>query len=476
MTNSGTNGASANQFFLSATEAGMGAGNCGDGCLSNGALTNRSIHIGNVSTSTAGWLFCPTGDCGAAYDASSNAEATDKRAESPSVSLTGKKDVMLTFSYLMNGQSVGTDYGTVMINTGLGWRHLAHLPKTTTCFSGQGQWGSYSVLLPPSANNNSNVKIAFRWINNGDGSGSDPSFAVDDVTLTEPNSFTAEYFYANPQVVYGNALDVTLDHISSCEYWIIDRTSGTLNKNVTLTWDNTSCGVTLLPDLRVARFNNTFWANEGNTATTGSVAAGTVTSGVVTSFSPFTLSSVTAANPLPVELLNFNAAYNGHAVDLNWTTVSEINNDYFTVTRSADGFYFYDLKTIDGAGNSGTQKFYATKDNEPLSGISYYRLKQTDFDGASSLSGIVPITIHRDGLDVVFINTQADGTIAVGISGNTADKTIFEILDVTGRMVYQRTFSGLKEQTVHLPAYLNEGIYLLRVSNGVQSLSRKFVY
>ncbi|HLG33753.1 MAG TPA: hypothetical protein VI757_02650 [Bacteroidia bacterium] len=476
VTNTGTNGATANQFFLSATEAGTGVANCGDGCLSNGSLTNRTIHIGNVSASTAGWLFCPTGDCGAAYDASTNAEATDKRAESPTINLTGKKDIVLTFSYLLSGQTVGTDYATVVINTGSGWKHLSHIPKSTTCTSGQGRWATYSVLLPPSANNNSTVKIGFRWVNNGDGSGSDPSFAVDDVTLTEPNSFTAEYFSVNPQSVYGNVLDVTLDHITACEYWIIDRTGGTLNKNVTLSWDATSCEVTLLSDLRVARYNTTLWANEGNTATTGTVAAGTVTSAAVNSFSPFTLSSVSTANPLPIELVNFNASYNGTDVDVTWTTASEINNNYFTVLRSNDGFLFYDLQNVNGAGNSSTLNYYSAKDKEPLNGSSYYQLKQTDFDGTASFSPVVPVSISHDGLSILFVNANADGNISAGISGNASGKITFEILDATGRIVYRDIFSGLKENTVTIRAFLSEGIYMLRISDRQKSVCRKFAY
>ena len=58
--------------------------------------------------------------------------------------------------------------------------------KTTVCGSGQGRWDSTSVLLPASANNNATVKIGFRWVNNDDGTGTDPSFAVDSVSLRTP--------------------------------------------------------------------------------------------------------------------------------------------------------------------------------------------------------------------------------------------------------------------------------------------------
>ena len=58
------------------------------------------------------------------------------------------------------------------------------------------------------------------------------------------------------------------------------------------------------------------------------------------------------ANPLPVELLNFNAEKNNRAVDLSWQTASEHNNDFFTVERSADGYIFEPLTFVKGAENS----------------------------------------------------------------------------------------------------------------------------
>ena len=57
-----------NTFYISATEAGMGSSICGDGCLNNIALTNQTLHVGNIATSPSAPIFCPPGDCGAAYD------------------------------------------------------------------------------------------------------------------------------------------------------------------------------------------------------------------------------------------------------------------------------------------------------------------------------------------------------------------------------------------------------------------------
>ncbi|NRA10572.1 MAG: hypothetical protein HRT57_01295 [Crocinitomicaceae bacterium] len=79
-----------------------------------------------------------------------------------------------------------------------------------------------------------------------------------------------------------------------------------------------------------------------------------------------------------MELIHFSAKYDAvNTVQLNWSTASEINNDLFTVERSKDG-----------AGNANSTLTYYDLDRNPLNGISYYRLKQTDFDGSISSSEI----------------------------------------------------------------------------------------
>lgn len=195
VSNTGTNGACANRWFISCRENGQPVGTCGAGCGNN-----ETLHIGNdiSCVSPNGCIFCPAGDCGAAYDAgcppalcafccSCNSSQTDQRAESPVINLTGLSTLTLTFKYIENGQGA-TDNATLWYFDGAAWALLADMPKTTVCGSGQGQWTSYSIGLPASANNNPNVRIGFRWVNNNDGSGADPSIAVDDIQITIPYS------------------------------------------------------------------------------------------------------------------------------------------------------------------------------------------------------------------------------------------------------------------------------------------------
>ncbi|MFT6335279.1 MAG: hypothetical protein ACI86M_002571 [Saprospiraceae bacterium] len=76
-------------------------------------------------------------------------------------------------------------------------------------------------------------------------------------------------------------------------------------------------------------------------------------------------------------------------VQLNWVTATEISNDYITVEYSEDGIYFSPISKITGAGNSAQSLAYTAIDHSPLDGISYYRLKQTNYDGRTNYSRII---------------------------------------------------------------------------------------
>ncbi|MFN2430933.1 MAG: T9SS type A sorting domain-containing protein [Cryomorphaceae bacterium] len=210
------------------------------------------------------------------------------------------------------------------------------------------------------------------------------------------DQFTAYYAEENPDGLYSSSsLDVNLDHVSACEYWMLNRTGGNSNVAVTLSWAPNSCGVDNLCDLQISRWDGAQWKSAGNGGTTGTTESGSLASGKSCSvpeplkdFSPFTLGSSSRLNPLPISLISFDAAVCESSVCLTWQTESEINNDYFTVEKSNDGFIWSVVKEVDGAGNSQTTLDYSTVDESPYSGLSYYRLKQTDFDGAFEYSSI----------------------------------------------------------------------------------------
>lgn len=300
--------------------------------------------------------------------------------------------------------------------------------------------------------------------------------------LSGSETFTAEYFHTDPNVVpYDVTLkDATLDDIGRCEYWMLNRAGASVTANVALSWDTYSCGVTSLPDLAVARWNGSTWKDEGNTATTGAAdpSTGTVTSSVVTSFSPFTLASrTTGVNPLPIELLSFTANFNSsNRVDLKWSTASETNNDFFTIERSQDGIFFNEIAVVDGAGNSTCTKNYSTIDNKPLEGVSYYRLKQTDYNGEFTYSSIVSVEKNQTGFEI--LNTQfieSQNQLAVYFNCDNNCTISIELFDLTGKKIYSSTENTLGENSeILIPINsISKGVYFIKAFNGEQLISKK---
>lgn len=182
LTPTGTNDAEANEWFISCAENGNAVGACGSGCGNNATL-----HVGANDGIT-------TTDGGASYDAGGLCPAicvaTDMRAESPTINCTGHSTITLAFQYMEDGDGTNDD-ATLWYYDGSTWAQIDPLAKTPfgAC-SPQGKWAAFSIVLPASANNNPNVKIGFRWVNNDDGAGSDPSFAVDNVTLSTASAGT----------------------------------------------------------------------------------------------------------------------------------------------------------------------------------------------------------------------------------------------------------------------------------------------
>jgi hypothetical protein len=141
---------------------------------------------------------------------------------------------------------------------------------------------------------------------------------------------------------------------------------------------------------------------------------------------------ISEISPLPIELLNFSITKIGRVNYINWNTVSEINNDYFTVERTTDGFDFEPIVKIDAVGNSNQMKTYQFEDLGFSSGINYYRLKQTDFDGKFTYSdlisvdnGVVSKTISRRiNLQGKEVDIDYKGVVIIVYSDNSVLKTI----------------------------------------------------
>lgn len=144
----------------------------------------------------------------------------------------------------------------------------------------------------------------------------------------------------------------------------------------------------------------------------------------------FTIASVNVSTPLPIELIHFDALSLETQVALNWKTGSEKNNDYFTIERSVNGIEWLEVATVIGAGNSSTELNYITFDENPIVGLAYYRLKQTDFDAEFTYSDVKSVSFEniKDARISIFPNPAMNQFTIEGSKEELRDVRIFSVL------------------------------------------------
>lgn len=185
-------------------------------------------------------------------------------------------------------------------------------------------------------------------------------------------------------------------------------------------------------------------------------------------------------SPLPIELLNFNAIMNNGKVDLTWETATETNNDHFTIERSKDGITFETVSVIQGAGSSTFIRNYADQDQNPYSGISYYRLKQTDFNGQSSYSSVVAVNYYfgDDGVSIYPNPANSDSPMNLSIKGLENQEILVVVKDISGREFYSKviiTTSKDQLEAIDTEHRLAAGTYIVIASSNNKVYSQKLI-
>lgn len=187
------------------------------------------------------------------------------------------------------------------------------------------------------------------------------------------------------------------------------------------------------------------------------------------------ISTPLPAAPLPVELVRFAATLGAdHRALVSWATASETNSAYYAVERRAGDGDFQEIGRVDAAGNSRTLETYLFQDKEPLTGLTYYRLRQVDKDASRHYSPVVAVVgkaLLAPGLEVYpnpAASSQLNG-VSLVIQGLAKQPLTLEILDNVGRLVCTQsvTVPGNKsEVALPIPATgLIPGMYVVRATS-----------
>ncbi len=192
-------------------------------------------------------------------------------------------------------------------------------------------------------------------------------------------------------------------------------------------------------------FGTAYWTNGG----------GIATSGVTSTWSSYT------ATVLPIELLNFSVERISNHQVFTWSTASELNNHFYTIENSTDLISFNVVKdSISGSGTSTTYSSYSyNHENHAPSSTTYYRLKQTDFDGSYSYSDIIAFISTISSRTTIYPNPVTN--IAFVNSDHHIAQNQILLTNKKGELIDTKMYSIKKNQLNF--SNLPDGVYFLKI-------------
>jgi hypothetical protein len=254
------------------------------------------------------------------------------------------------------------------------------------------------------------------------------------------------------------------------------------NVNVKLKyWDSELQGYTeanLVQYQSVTQSSNTWWAPLTGTVNTGTniytPANEPYTSYIYGAAYPniifnnrFTFGSTDA--PLPIELIDWTVKWldnNKTRSILNWTTASEINSAHFEIQHTEDLSSWTVIGSIQASGNSSSTINYEYIDNNPYSKITYYRLKQVDYDGSFTYSNILALTKDNTVIEIINIYPNpVENTVFFEVLSTQNTNVNTYIIDPLGKAIFTRKAQVVVGKNLF---YINirhfaSGTYILKV-------------
>lgn len=284
-----------------------------------------------------------------------------------------------------------------------------------------------------------------------------------------------------------NGSDYTIDR-----FWIVNPTAYTTKPSGTLTftylddeWAANGSNTITEANLQPQRFNSTsniwgdFLSGTNYTASAINTATNRISAPVTATdfYAAWTLAD--RSNPLPIVLKSITANCDNNNVTIQWITATEVNNNYFTLEKSTNGILFETIAKIAGAGNSVFDKSYSYSYYENSNAQTYYRLKQTDYDGKYEYSSLFSTQCGSVSTPFSFDKAYAtdEYNLTLIITTTTTETKNITVTNTLGQVLYNapHTFNaGYNQFTITTP-YLSKAMYYVSVVNGDRVITKKII-
>ena len=193
---------------------------------------------------------------------------------------------------------------------------------------------------------------------------------------------------------------------------------------------------------------------------------------------PYTASSVNCFKFLAIELLSFDGINTASGNQINWSTATEKDNNYFIIEKSFDGNTFNSIARIQSNGDSNIQQDYQYVDTENTNQTSYYRLVTVDHFGKREIvSKVVRLQPRQFIQDIILYPLPAKSFIYLNVANDLNEIVEVDIFDASGKLILQKTFDVQNGQN-HLEIDVNalsNGIYVLNYKTSNGAIVKRFV-
>lgn len=159
---------------------------------------------------------------------------------------------------------------------------------------------------------------------------------------------------------------------------------------------------------------------------------------------------------LPIELTDFKVTCNESQTYVEWSTASEVDNDYFTVWRSKNNLQFEPVYQVNSKGKSQSKQTYSWTSDRIEDEVVYYRLSQTDLNGETTFFDTETLLPCKTD---VLVSINEEGNLVV--SGN--DIVELRIIDIAGKTVFASSLKN-NEQFIQL-TNISSGVYTVSLLN-----------
>lgn len=177
---------------------------------------------------------------------------------------------------------------------------------------------------------------------------------------------------------------------------------------------------------------------------------------------------------LPVEFINLTGRLTDGGIEIQFSTASEINISHFIVQRSDNRLIWSDISILHALEATDQERNYRLKDQLPLQGINYYRIKEVDKDGSINYSRLIQVQSNRklDNYDL-FPNPSTGSFNIESLDGHTP-RYIY-LIDGKGTEIFRQTYEKDHGHVIQLDINLNPGYYFLSIVNDFGNVTKKLV-